>query len=109
MEGNCTMQPKWIVFIIVLSSWMGIAVINPLIGTIGRSMGLTEVQAGGLVSVTGIMVVVGSLYLGRKSDVLGRKKILFIGMLGFTVTLFLFVGGVLLGLWKLLSIGAVFL
>jgi MFS family permease len=103
------MQPKWIVFFTVLSSWMGIAVINPLIGPVGRTMGLTEIQAGWLVTVTGVMVIVGSLYLGRKSDVLGRKKVLIIGMVGFTITLFLFAAGIFIGQEKLLTVWGIFL
>lgn len=84
------MNPKWIIFSTVLTGWMGIAGINPLMGPIARSMNLTEIQAGWLISITAIMTIIGSLYLGRKSDVLGRKKILLIGMTGFTVTMILF-------------------
>lgn len=103
------MNPKWIIFSTVLSGWMGIAVINPLIGPITRSMGLSEMHAGWLIAITGIMVIVGSLYLGQKSDVWGRKKVLLIGMIGFTITMLLFGVFVQFGLTKPSNIGIIFL
>jgi MFS family permease len=103
------MHSKWIIFSTVLSGWMGIAVINPLMGPITRSMGLSELHAGLLIAITGIMVIVGSLYLGQKSDVWGRKKVLLIGMTGFTVTMLLFGICVQIGLAKQSNIINIFL
>jgi MFS family permease len=102
---------KWIIFSSVLMSWMGIAVVNPLMGPIGRSMGLTDIQAGWLISITAIMSIVGSLYLGRKSDILGRKKVLMLGITGFTIAMFFFGVLVHMGLSNLtyMGIGMIFL
>ncbi|MXQ54245.1 MFS transporter [Shimazuella alba] len=105
------MNSKWIIFSSVLIIWMGIAVINPLMGPIARSMGLTEIQAGWLISIPAIMSIVGSLYLGRKSDILGRKKILLLGMTGFTITMLFFGVLVQMGLSNstYIGIGMIFL
>ncbi|MXQ54240.1 MFS transporter [Shimazuella alba] len=103
------MHSKWIIFFTVLSGWMGIAVINPLMGPIARNMGLTEMHAGWLIAITGIMVIVGSLYLGQKSDIWGRKKVLLIGMTGFTVTMLLFGIFVQIGLAEPSNLWAIFL
>ncbi|SHE88854.1 Predicted arabinose efflux permease, MFS family [Seinonella peptonophila] len=98
-------HPKWIIFSSIFISWMGVAVNNPLMAPIARSMGLTEIQAGWLISITAIMSIIGSLFLGRKSDTLGRKKILLIGMTGFTITMFFFGILVQMGLSKPTLIG----
>lgn len=102
------MNPKWIIFLAVLTYWMGLAVINPLMGPIARSMGLTELQSGWLISITAIMSIVGGMYLGRKSDTLGRKKVLLMGMIGLTIAMFIFAILVTLGLSHFASFGVIF-
>lgn len=103
------MKAKWIIFLSVLCGWIGLGVVNPLMGPISRSIGLSEIQAGWLVSITAIMSILGSLYLGRKSDHFGRKKILLLGMTGFTITMLLFSLMVKLGLSTLTNVGLVFI
>lgn len=49
-----------IIFITVLSAMISIATFNPLLGPLARSLGLTEIESGSLVTVTGICWIIGS-------------------------------------------------
>lgn len=56
-----------------------------VIGPIVRELGLQEWHAGLTVAVSGILWVSLSRYWGRKSDVVGRKPILLMGVIGVAV------------------------
>ncbi len=70
-----------------------------VVGPIVRALGMAEWQAGATVSVSGVMWVLLSRYWGKKSDEVGRRKVLLLGIVGFSVFYFamaLFIDRVLL-------------
>jgi len=73
-------------FLIVLSGMISIAAFNPIIGPLSRNLGLSEVQSGCLVSITGICWLLGGYYWERKSAK-SRKKLLTSIMFVYVVTL----------------------
>jgi len=72
-----------VVNILCISAMMAfLAVVGPII----RELNLEEWHAGLTVSIAGVLWVVLSRYWGRKSDVVGRKPILVIGVAGVAVS-----------------------
>lgn len=63
-----------------------IATFNPILGLLARSMGLSEIQTGSLVSVTGLFWITGT-FLWAKWARTGRKLVMITALLGYIVTL----------------------
>ncbi|CCF16604.1 putative membrane protein [Brevibacillus laterosporus GI-9] len=55
-----------VMFLIVLAGMISIAAFNPVIGPLSRNLGLSEVQSGCLVSITGICWLLGGYYWERR-------------------------------------------
>ena len=71
-----------IVNILCVSAMMAfLSVVGPII----RALNLQEWHAGITVAIAGVLWVVLSRYWGKKSDKVGRKPILFIGVLGVAI------------------------
>lgn len=75
-----------IMFMIVLCGMISIATFNPIIGPLSRTLGLSEIQSGVLVSVSGICWLLGGFYWEKKIF-MSRKKMLVSIMLIYVVTL----------------------
>jgi MFS transporter, DHA1 family, tetracycline resistance protein len=72
-----------VVNVLCISAMMAfLAVVGPII----RELNLEEWHAGLTVAIAGVLWVVLSRYWGRKSDVIGRKPILVIGVAGVAVS-----------------------
>lgn len=67
-------------------------VLSPL----GREIGLDEVRIGALVSASSVVFFFGSALWGRTSDHWGRKPVLLVGLLGYTLGTLVFASGFLL-------------
>jgi len=78
-----------IIFVTVLAAMASIATFNPILGLLARNLGLTEVQSGSLVSITGLFWIVGS-FLWAKWARNKRKLVMLIAMLGYVLTLVAF-------------------
>ncbi|MEK3909988.1 MFS transporter [Paenibacillus sp. FSL H7-0331] len=78
-----------IMFLIVLCGMISIAAFNPIIGPLSRNLGLSEIQSGCLVSVTGLCWLLGG-YFWEKMTFMSRKKMLVLIMLVYLVTLIVF-------------------
>ncbi|QKF82726.1 MFS transporter [Halarcobacter ebronensis] len=75
-----------IVNILCVSAMMAfLSVVGPII----RALNLQEWHAGVTVSIAGILWVILSRFWGKKSDKIGRKPILFMGVLGVAIGYFL--------------------
>lgn len=71
--------------ILCVSAMMAfLAVVGPIV----RELGLQEWHAGLTVAIAGVLWVVLSRYWGRKSDIVGRKPILVIGVTGVAISYF---------------------
>ena len=63
---------------------MGFSVLFPLLAPIGREMGLSEFQITSIIGSSSLAVFLGSPIWGRLSDSLGRKRVMLIGLFGFS-------------------------
>ena len=62
------------------------AVLAPL----GREIGLTEIQVGAIISASSVTVFIAMPIWGRVSDVWGRRKVILIGLFGYSIGTILF-------------------
>ena len=79
-----------IVFIAIFNSILGLSVLFPVLGPLGRELGLSEVQVGTLSTTYALMQFIVSPVWGRRSERVGRKPILLTGVLGFAASFFAF-------------------
>jgi MFS family permease len=71
---------------------MGFAqtVLFAILAPLGREVGLIEVQIGAIISASSLTLFLVSPLWGRASDVWGRRKILLIGLFGYSVGTIMF-------------------
>ena len=84
---------------------MGFSVLFPVLSPLGREMGLQEFQITSIIASSSLMVFLASPIWGRASDRWGRKRIMLLGLFGFTAGTALFntvltagLNGLLIGL-----------
>lgn len=63
---------------------MGFTVLFPVLAPLGREMGLSEVQITTIIGASSLTVFLASSRWGRRSDQWGRKRVMLIGLFGFT-------------------------
>ena len=79
------MRFAWILFGAMFTTDLGIAILAPVLPPLMRQLGLSELQGGLILTASSIAWVLFSPWWGRRSDVLGRKKVLLLGMGGYTL------------------------
>ncbi|HEY2406689.1 MAG TPA: MFS transporter [Polyangiaceae bacterium] len=80
------MSPRALLFITLFNSILGLSILFPILGPLGRQLGLTEFQIGSLSTAYSVMQFLFSPYWGKLSERVGRKRILLVGVLGFGVS-----------------------
>lgn len=80
--------------LLLASAAMGFAqtVLFAILAPLGREVGLVEVQIGAIISCSSLTLFLVSPLWGRASDIWGRKKILLIGLFGYSLGTVLFAG-----------------
>ena len=73
---------------------MGFAqtVLFAILAPLGREIGLVEVQIGAIISCSSLTIFLVSPLWGRASDMWGRRKVLLIGLFGYSAGTILFAG-----------------
>lgn len=71
-------------------SGMGFSVLFPLLAPIGREMGLAEIQITSIIAASSLTVFLTVPVWGRLSDRFGRKRIMLVGLFGFSAGTVLF-------------------
>lgn len=102
------MRPLSLLFLTLFNSILGLSVLFPILGPLSRELGLSEVQVGLFSTGYALMQFVLSPYWGQKSEILGRKPILLLGIVGFAASFFLFAFFAWLGYQKVLFGGGLF-
>lgn len=93
----------------VMCLGMGQTITFAILPPIGRELGLSERQVGGIFSVSALMWVLFSPIWGRLSDRWGRKPIIVVGMLGYIVSTAAFTNAIAVGLAGTASIMTVYI
>ncbi len=84
------MNPLALLFLTLFNSILGLSVLFPIIGPLARELGFSEFQAGLFSTGYAAMQFLLAAYWGRRSEVVGRKPILMMGIIGFSIGFFLF-------------------
>ena len=77
---------------------LGQSLLYVVLGPLIREIGITEIQYGALISASNIAIVMTAPWWGRKSETLGRKPVLILGMIGYAAGYALLAYGVQLGM-----------
>ncbi|MCG8317155.1 MAG: MFS transporter [Pseudomonadales bacterium] len=74
-----------IIFMAIMAVSMGQTVVFAILAPLGREAGLVEMQIGTIITCSSIAFSLFSPIWGRVSDRWGRKKVMLVGLLGYTV------------------------
>jgi MFS family permease len=77
---------------------MGFSVLFPILAPLGREMGLTEMQITSVIAASSLTVFLASPRWGLLSDRIGRKRVMLIGLFGFSAGTLLFNSALYAGL-----------
>ena len=89
---------KSILFAGLFAAYAGLMLANPVFPPLARELGLTELEAGMVISAAAFVFAVGSPFWGWLSDRIGRKPVFVIGLAGIGVGSMLFAMAAYLGL-----------
>lgn len=79
------MKPIGLLFFALFNSILGLSVLFPILGPLGRQLGFNEIQVGTFSAAYALMQFALSSYWGRESERVGRKPVLLKGVLGFGI------------------------
>lgn len=71
----------------LLSIGMGQSLMFAILPPVARNLGLTEVQVGSIFAVSALLWVLASPFWGRLSDIWGRRPLILVGLIGYTVSM----------------------
>ncbi|MFK7828555.1 MAG: MFS transporter [Congregibacter sp.] len=100
-----TMPPRQMLVLIsaLMATGIGQSLVFAILAPLGREVDLAEVQITSIIAVSALVFAIASPYWGRLSDRIGRKPVILIGLLGYTVGTLLFTSVFLAALNGLLS------
>ena len=96
-------KAKTFLFFGLLATYAGLMLANPVFPPLARELGLSELQAGFIISVTALVFAACSPVWGALSERVGRKPVFVIGLFGAGVGFMLFAVIAQLGLTGVLS------
>ena len=82
---------------------MGFTVLFPVLAPLGREIGLSELQITSIIAASSVTVFLSSPIWGRLSDRWGRKRVMLIGLFGFSAGTTLFNSVLYVGMSGLLT------
>lgn len=91
-------KAKAYLFVGLFAAYAGLMLANPVFPPLARQLGLTELQAGLVISVSALAFAICSPVWGWLSDRIGRKPVFIIGLAGLSVSYAVFAGTAHLGL-----------
>lgn len=69
----------------VVTMAMGQTLVFALLPLIGREVGLRELQIGAIITASSVVYAMATRVWGRRSDRMGRRRVILIGLAGYTV------------------------
>lgn len=102
------LRPKLLLFLTIFIAMLGLSVLFPIVAPLGRELGLSETQIGWFSTAYSLAQFVFSPVWGSRSERVGRKPVLLLGLVGFSLSFGLFGGLALLGVQGVLTGGTLF-
>lgn len=101
LQGMITDQQKKLavrfIFMAIMAVSMGQTVVFAILAPLGREAGLIELQIGAIITCSSITFSLFSPIWGRTSDRWGRKKVMLVGLVGYTIGTLIFASVFLAG------------
>ncbi|KAB7740738.1 MFS transporter [Parvibaculum sedimenti] len=97
-----------ILFLCQLAGGMGQTLVYAVMPPIARRLGMSEFETTMIYSLSSFLWIVTSPFWGRRSDVVGRKPIMMIGLLAFAISTTIFATLVLVGLQGWIHVSLLF-
>lgn len=92
-----------LLFLAVMSMALGQTLVFTLLPLLGRAVGLREIQIGLIITASSAVYALAARFWGRKSDALGRRRVILFGLAGYTAGTLVFAGLFRLGMEGVLS------
>ncbi|MEM8491717.1 MAG: MFS transporter [Pseudomonadota bacterium] len=108
MNHKLSSQQLLILIAALMSTAIGQSLVFAILAPLGREVGMVEIQITSIIAMSALVFAVSSPRWGSLSDRIGRKPVLLIGLIGYTVGTVLFTSVFLAGLRGLLSGAALF-
>lgn len=80
-------RPFWVLFASLICIGIGQTLIFAVLPPAARDLGLTEVQVGSIFTVSAVLWVIMSPFWGRRSDALGRRPLILLGLGGYAASM----------------------
>jgi len=74
-----------LLFVALFNSILGLSILFPIFGPLGRELGLSETEVGLLSTAYALMQLLLAPFWGRRSEKAGRKPVLLTGVIGFAI------------------------
>jgi len=74
-----------LLFAALVAVGMGQTIVFAVLAPLGREIGLSELQVGAIISASSVTFFIASPMWGRASDRWGRKRVMLIGLVGYTL------------------------
>ncbi|MGI8748443.1 MAG: MFS transporter, partial [Deinococcus sp.] len=103
-----TPGPRVVLFLTIFVAMLGLSVLFPVIAPLSRQLGLSETQAGWFSTAYSLMQFIFAPLWGGRSERVGRRPVLLLGLTGFSLSFSLFGLFALLGLRGVLGGGLLF-
>jgi len=87
----------------LLSTAIGQSLIFAILPPLGRSVGFDEIQINTIISASAAIFTISSPFWGRVSDRIGRKPVILIGLIGYTVGTIVFAASFFVGIKGILT------
>ncbi|MEQ9520613.1 MAG: MFS transporter, partial [Parvibaculum sp.] len=97
-----------ILFVSLLSLGMGQSLFFAVLPPIARELGMSEFETTMIFSLSALLWTLTSPFWGIRSDIIGRKPVMLIGLIGFGISTLGFAAVVMVGLWGWVSLGLMF-
>ncbi len=97
-----------ILFVSLLALGMGQSLFFAVLPPIARELGMSEFETVTIFSLSALLWTLTSPFWGVRSDIVGRKPIMLIGLMGFGVSTLGFALVVMVGLWGWVSLALMF-
>lgn len=90
MEAPARRRAFAVLTICLMCTGFSQSVVYAILPPIARDLGLTELQVGSIFVLSSAFWVLTTPWWGRRSDHLGRRRTILIGLIGFTISMLLF-------------------
>jgi MFS family permease len=92
-----------LLFVCLIGNGMGQTLMFAILPPLARDLGLSEFQVGSIFAVSATIWVFSSAFWGARSDFMGRRPVILIGLVAFGISTLSFASVMMFGLWGALT------